>query len=40
MNTKILETIGAGDWRETLSGQSHRGDIIEDRSLVFSRNEN
>lgn len=40
MNTKISELIGAGEWRQTLSGQSHRGDITEDRSLVHCRNKN
>lgn len=40
MNTKILETTDAGDWREILNGQSHRRDIIGGRSLVLSRNKN
>ena len=40
MNTKILEMIGAGEWRQTQSGQYHRGDVTEDRSLVISRNKN
>lgn len=31
MNTKILEIIGAGEWRQTSSGQYQRGDIAEDR---------